>query len=865
MSNSPSCEGRLPSLCETSFPSVTNYDYENNYFTRGINDRAFRWGDVSVDSSWLFVEATRSGDFENNSFASIGGVTGVTGRWYVTTGSVAQTAAYSPWNVSGGYTIYVPTSGTVLTPYNLVNYTGSTLLVHPIQGNQSIAMHCVGPSTPKIYCDPMPVSPTGITIDQNHQVYMVARCNYHTGVQPYLRAVVSALSGSNVLGYYNHVSSTWAAAKPTGFFTVRSDGYTEIKYNFTATDASIATCSGYVLTIESECTGSIITVDDIHVDQYMERNAFVSGIVPNGYVVQISPDLGWHNKNYLLDQNDTYSNPFAKTVGPFTTILGNLQDNLDGSVTALLSQSEMESATYERFKKYVWRALPIAPNGGLGQSTETPRFEYIGKDLDSDFLVTNVIDSPTSTEKIIVGTKSPRMLVVVDGNTAHPGVTYTSPTDWKLIITVIGQKQVVEVYGQDNGGATSSSQFLELSNSLYVQAAEPLWNTFDEHGVLFDIKRIPNENNSDFAARMTDLVSAPGGSTHGGVVNGGTRELGILKIDDALSLTIPKDTRNVNIHSSVDVEFGSVYFRARTPTMIKRETVHVDSVYQTAILTKMPYDKPILVVTDLGVTIPLSKVEIISEEDFPSIRKLKINQDSARGRHVTVEYYYYEEILYKNYPTIGQLQDQINTLVDNAGLKLITCKSSMLLAGGEDCLGLFIDSFVISKNESARLPWSPLMLRRISDKFFREYYAISGESFRETEFYSYVTELQSNSRTLWGTVQADRDYWDAADSTSQSFDHIPTLLDPKVSVYYSNNLQIDGQQAWGRSYVGSAGETILNKGINNQLFQPGVAHTNDLIPDVAVFDNVATRTSDIRLSTSPIKQDNNYVIFSGQS
>ena len=50
----PGCAGRFPDLCKTEFPAVTNYDYETNYYTRGIDNRSFRWQDIYVEANCLF-------------------------------------------------------------------------------------------------------------------------------------------------------------------------------------------------------------------------------------------------------------------------------------------------------------------------------------------------------------------------------------------------------------------------------------------------------------------------------------------------------------------------------------------------------------------------------------------------------------------------------------------------------------------------------------------------------------------------------------------------------------------------------------------------------------------------------------------
>jgi len=865
----PGCAGRFPDLCKTEFPAVINYDYETNFFTRGVEDRSFRWQDVQVDANWLFIEATRSGDFELNIFDKNVGYTGSTGLYYITTGSVVEDVSYTPWNLSGGYTIYIPTSGVRLASGELTGYTGKTRLVNPIQGNQSIGLYCYNNSYPRIYSDPIPVDPTGIQNDKVHQVYALTYSNYSVGVTPRAKLYVQAIKSNVPVGYYDPVNLVWTPERPSGFYYVPTGKYTEIKFQFNPATSPLVAADSYSVWFETESTGAFITVDEIHLDQFMERNPYMTGIIPDGYMVQISPDLGWHDKRSMMSQSANGNNPFIKTFGPFSIENGNLTDNLDGSVTATIDELDFKKIINDKYKKYLWRAFPVSPNGALGLESQPESFDYIGKSIDQDFSVDDIQNDPLTTIKVIVGKKSENMRILVDDIESHANLEYTSPISWRLTLNVINEKQVVKIQGKHQGGATTSTQFIELVNNLYSQQYESLWNTFDEHGVLLDTRRLPAESNQDYKTRIQSVYRNPAGSTFPGVANSSTRELGLLKIQDALNLSIPKDSYNLNVHSSVSIEFGSVYFRARTAEMIIREKLFVDPVYMTITLSKYAAELPISAKLENGISIPISDIKFEIDEENPSTCRLKINNTQAKGKFISIEYEYYEQLLYKNYPMLGDLQDAISNLVDNTGNKLVICQSSQLLSGNEDCLGLFIDSVNLSADTVFSIAWSPIKIRRVSDKYFREYFHVEQESYRNTKFYTYITELKSNSRTLWGSVQADRDFWDAADSSSKSFDHIPTLMDPEIVSYKtlgtgSSLVNLDAANAWARSYIGTSSETLFNAGLDTKLFQPGVAHTFDLTPGIETFYSRKISPEDLRLTVSPVKLNNNFVIFSGQ-
>lgn len=877
------CAGRFPDLCvcKTEFPSVDNYDYETNFATRGIDNRNFRWQDIFVDANYLFLEVTESGGFERNSFASIGGVTGTTGLWAITTGNNTEGTAYLPWYVRGGYTYYIPKSGVKARLENLPSYpavedrSNPGAWVAPIEGDNSIGLFCWSQYLPTVFSSPYIVSPTGLDNSEKYQVYLQARNNltvYPSGfpgvMPPRLKVYLEARTGSTSIGYYDPILNRWANTEPVSWYKVTSNKISEIKFDFQPSSSTLAEADRYVLWIKTDSTGSFITVDDIHIDQYMETNPFTSGFIPESYILQISPDLGWANKDLMLSQKTGHVNPFVKTFGPFSTDDGNLSDNLDGSVTATISLSDFENVINKKYTKYVWRAFATSPNGDMSRASYPQSFDYVGQVLEKDFSVLSVNDDPLSLTKTIVGTKNSRLEIVVDGVSNYPGLEYPTPTTWKVDIQVLTEKQLVKIYGRDDGGATSKIQYIELQNKLYPLTNEYLWNTFDEHGLLMDTKRIPEESNIAYYNRIKDVNRNPAGSNFIGVANSSNRELGLIKIPEAISLSIPKDNFGLSSHSSVFIEFDSVCFRARTNSMVYTEKCYLDPIYHTLKLSKKPVELPYKIVSDSGITIPSSAVSFDIDEDSPSAHRLKINYPQAFGAYINIEYFYVEELLYKHYKTLGELTEQIKKLKDHLGQTLLNIKLNMQLSGGEDCLGLFIDNVDISGDAIYSIPWSKLKIRRISDKQFREYFSNEEYSYKNTKFYSYINELQSNSRTLWGSVEADRDFWDAADSTSMSFDHIPTTMDPDIYDYSTSSgmhssKKIDSEEIWARRYVGDFGENIENKGLTPDLFQPGVAHTNDLAPSIHVQQTKVIYTDPYRSIISKTRLENNIVIFSG--
>lgn len=58
-----------------------------------------------------------------------------------------------------------------------------------------------------------------------------------------------------------------------------------------------------------------------------------------------------------------------------------------------------------------------------------------------------------------------------------------------------------------------------------------IWNPFDEFGFLFDLERIPKEDNKSYKERILDVNKNPGSSTRQGLINHISRELGLKHKD----------------------------------------------------------------------------------------------------------------------------------------------------------------------------------------------------------------------------------------------------------------------------------------------------------------------------------------------
>lgn len=103
---------------------------------------------------------------------------------------------------------------------------------------------------------------------------------------------------------------------------------------------------------------------------------------------------------------------------------------------------------------------------------------------------------------------------------------------------------------------------LELPEGVkYVSTekrVEPLWNDFDEIGLLYGVRRIEGESNQAFKNRLATVFSHPGNATRTGVAYETARELGQVAfhywVDDTKGFLVVNKDRQSIIKESIQVD-----------------------------------------------------------------------------------------------------------------------------------------------------------------------------------------------------------------------------------------------------------------------------------------------------------------------
>jgi hypothetical protein len=71
----------------------------------------------------------------------------------------------------------------------------------------------------------------------------------------------------------------------------------------------------------------------------------------------------------------------------------------------------------------------------------------------------------------------------------------------------------------------------DLAEPSGVPANHHVWNHFDEIGLMLGTPRLPIESNADYRKRLKDVFENPANSSHQGLINGLSRDLGLNRYD----------------------------------------------------------------------------------------------------------------------------------------------------------------------------------------------------------------------------------------------------------------------------------------------------------------------------------------------
>ncbi|RMG74294.1 MAG: hypothetical protein D6710_01895 [Nitrospirae bacterium] len=580
--------------------------------------------------------------------------------------------------------------------------------------------------------------------------------------------------------------------------------------------------------------------------------AVLDFVMPDMYIVQITPDLGWHEESAMFGEADDLGiiNPHLVNFGPFSIENGTLTDNADNSVSVQLTGplwSGSGSPFVEGYTRYLWRAVPWA-HGNPGMGGKAASFEFVNSVEQLEFTVDTFIRETKRPVQVISGTKSPRVSITIEEEN-NPAVFVTeTPTTWQVSFAIDRSHVRFTIVATDSGGASVGKYIVDLEYESFSAYNSHVWNSFDHFAIMAGLDRLPGETNEQLKERIIDSFVNKASSTHDGLFNGIPRTLG-LRRRDGLKLVRNIGDTGIPHEDSVHVEILSTRVGITASSfVINDEIKRIDKYLNTVVLDKR-IDKVIQIKTHNNNVIPESDWEILDTVDGNEIRF-----DEKYSGDIKISYKYIEDIKYSDYPTVGELSAAITNTANPAGINILKSYVGEAMGGSERAAFLRKGLYTISKgSDPVDIPWAPVGLFAVSDQEYKWSFADDKNTFFNSKYFRYVKELKSRTNIEWGYVVADKDFWDAIDADSYGRDSIPIIFDLPIANYTTSvNTRSGGKfyfDPWEAFRMGYYYEhnLIKNTGMPREVFRSGVGFKQDCA--------VSVKTINIKASESKINQN----------
>ena len=575
-------------------------------------------------------------------------------------------------------------------------------------------------------------------------------------------------------------------------------------------------------------------------------SGLLSYIMPDKYVLQFTPDIGWHDTLAMFgDPSDNkLENPHLKTIGPYSIENGNLQDNGDGSVQVNLEPDMFSAAVIDGYDKFLWRAVPWG-DGNPGKGGLPNKFTYISTEEQLKFTVDEIIKETKKAVQVISGTKSIRSTITTENSNLDNLIIEQTSTKWTVSFIIDRPNVLFSIVATDTGGSAVGKYIVDIDYDTSAQLDNHIWNSFDGFALMASISRLPNETNSQLKERIIDAYSNKGGSHYNGLVSSINRELGLPRIDNAISIKRATNLQGAPYEESIGIDSNHTRISFSSNSLkYEDEIIKIDP-YKKTIRTSKRIASVDQIKTDAGVAI-----KDTSWSMYDSIAGDEILLENNEGI-VKISYYYYEDLSYSTYPDLISLSNAINSVANPAGINILSATLNSLVGGGENSTGLYkVHRTLNSNNLSALVGWSRVGLFKISDEDYKWSFSDDNSMFFNSKFYTTVLELKSKTNIEWGFVVADKDFWNSIDSDDYGRDSLPLALDVPISNFVTpvsrranESIKFDPWEAFRMGYYFES-TLISNTGYPRSAFKSGVGGKLDC--------NVSVKTTPVAAEDNKI-------------
>jgi len=391
----------------------------------------------------------------------------------------------------------------------------------------------------------------------------------------------------------------------------------------------------------------------------------------------------------------------------------------------------------------------------------------------------------------------------------------------------------------------------------------PMWNVFDDFGLVLGQERIDNEGIRAYKDRLFDVIKHRGGPDHWGLFYGINRDFGLTVYHDALIIQTAKRQDGLpNIDdAAVEVKANGIHVSSEAFKVI-REAEIVPSDTLRIKLAEM------VVSREMVVEYPLNTKADPEDYTFDWDRnEIVFHKGSYAGVTVLFSYYYYEIVPTRN-RTLNQVVAGLNAITTPGGVSVLSVSLKDGIDGTLSADGIPLTPLSLIEDlhdtptgeyyDMFRLPVGEASLRALGDPDFIKAAMGSGDVYFDTELTRYVEQARSLARMGWENLLFDATR--LTDNLGVSV--VPTLADPKTTWWKTSTPGNQGTystfEADDLGYADS-GEPLRRKGFAAAEMQSGVGGAQDLKLVVeegdqslefepTVYDFITLPTGDITLT-----------------
>lgn len=550
------------------------------------------------------------------------------------------------------------------------------------------------------------------------------------------------------------------------------------------------------------------------------------------YRLEITPDVGWPNTESMFEaaiQGTSFGNGRLTIIDRIS--LDELVKHDDETVTYTVEENTMSRILAPGFERYLWRVRAISTNGDLGDPSTIQTFRGLVLVPDTAWSV-ETPEKTTRAGSITLRGKRSSSISRIEINGDDGSVVFTGESDWAAEIPLVGGRNVFTLRAFDAQGNGSSYRIVETEVFAQTPYAHNLWNVFDDFAYAFATKRLPGESNGSLRTRIQDVYKRRGGARYLGLINGISRDLGLVNNDQAMTVRPGQDTHG-RYFAGVQLWMVDGEIRIFHPTMVTVQEYHKadGGSWQIDLSSKNLIGRP-RVEQPFGAAVHPDAFRLTN--GIIEFLDAKYTQDpvyvsynhyvkvSLTGKTIDEVIAEMEAILVDGLPLLNVTKQFVTGTEPAEGLIRFPPVQVLPTAKYTDASGAESDGFPIG--------WSEVRLSAFMDQDFKSRHVSAYGSRFGTAYEAYALQLKRRMHVTWGYLISDENLWSYTTRPISGIGSLETVFDAPYGWWRSN---ADGSVystpvASALSYLDASGSRLEWVGVLLSWLRSGVGDGDDL-------------------------------------